>query len=71
MKQLTNYRYYVLTGLLAISLLCLFADSNNEFAFYASKVVAAIAFYALCRLHKHWEAKGEIPLLTKDDIDEL
>lgn len=75
MKALLNWRYYVMFALFVVGLLALTrafgeqptAQSDLEWfkQFALSFSVSAGCFYTLGRLTKRWEARGEIPQLTK------
>lgn len=71
---ITNWRYYVLVALLAIGLFALISEpieeSNWCATFLISKGIAAISFYALYLCVKSWEAHGDIPEFTNQEIEE-
>lgn len=72
MKALLNWRYYVITALLAVGMyavMAMFADDTLPMLEWAVvrillATVAAVTFLALGRLIKHWMANGEIPEIT-------
>lgn len=74
---LSNYRYYVLTLLLTLTVVLLMADVNDDvtgvlfFYLILSTKLLAFAFgYLFYRLYKRWEAKGTIPEMT-DSINKF
>lgn len=69
---ITNYRYYVLLLLLAVTIIGLFAvpadDLPKAYWFYvliSSKLIALGAAALISKLTRRWEAKGTIPELTQ------
>ena len=68
---LTNYRYYVLTALLALVIVLTMADVNDDvtgtiylYLIVSTKLLAFAFGYLFYRLYKRWEAKGTIPEMT-------
>lgn len=74
---LSNYRYYVLTLLLTLTVVLLMADVNDDvtgvlflYLILSTKLLAFAFGYLFYRLYKRWEAKGTIPEMT-DSINKF
>lgn len=71
MKAITNWRYYVMTALFAVGMLCLMAACGEPSAAMSTAKLTVITFgyfatsmgcfYVLHRLTRRWEAEGAIP----------
>lgn len=69
-RTLTNYRYYVLTVILTVTIIGIFAVPNDDlpmgswlFVLVISKAIGFAAGYAAVKLLKRWERLGTIPEL--------
>lgn len=64
-KALTNWRLYAISAMATVAFILTMCESDDKFAFYATKVVAvAIALLAiyLCR---RWQKRGQIDDVIK------
>lgn len=75
MKQLFNYRNYLLSALVFISAVCIFSEPNPALdtakwaaIFIASKTIGFAAGYLAYRLLAYWEKRGKTRILKDDEI---
>ena len=74
MKAIYNWRYYVMTALFAIGMICLMAACGEPSQTMSSAKLTAISwgyfaasmgcFYTLHRLTRRWDAEGSIPEIS-------
>lgn len=71
MKEILNYRYYILAGLVGAGLACMLADTDDadilkwlsyQFAF---KVVGIASLFMAYKLINRWNPQGKIDALAK------
>ena len=72
MKELLNYRYYVLFALMGIALIALFKPCipNQDFfgwmAFHiATKIVGCAILFVIYKLLDKWNFENKIPVVTR------
>lgn len=70
MKQIFNYRYYVLFALVAVATICTLTISEDEAFdmwvayFVVSKVIALALWIVIYRMINYWLPKGRISVLA-------